>query len=264
MVPRLTIAATGPLRDLERRLLERADHTEEWLRAHGQAHALPFYLSVVLRNAGFKLAPVDTDLFPGGFTLTRDDVPLCVQAVRAAVERLCASAADLLLIADQPAHGTQRLDKVLALERMLRQAGFGVRIGTLLPDVRQPMRVPLENGEVLVLEAVERHGRRVGVNGFDPDVLVLVHDLPVGPPVILQDIDQPIAPLLAAGAYNRRSTHYFEVYSRVARDFAADLGIDAWSIGPYFEACEGTALERDGEARLQSAVASVLERTQRK
>jgi glutamate--cysteine ligase len=264
MVPRLTTAPTGPLQDLERRLLDRAQDTEEWLRSHGQAHALPFYLSVVLRNAGFKLAPVDTDLFPGGFTLSSDDLPLCVQALRVAVERLCVGTTDVLLIADEPARDARRLQNLLALERLLRQAGFGVRIGTLLPNVRQPMRVPLDNGEVLVLEAVERHGRRVGVNGFEPGVLVLVDDLPVGPPVILQDIDQPIAPLLAAGAYNRRSTHYFELYSRVARDFAAHVGIDAWSIGPYFEACEETDLERDGEARLQSGVASVLERTQRK
>ncbi|MGT2492998.1 glutamate--cysteine ligase [Cupriavidus basilensis] len=32
-----------------------------------QEHTPPFYCSVDLRNAGFKLAPVDTNLFPGGF-----------------------------------------------------------------------------------------------------------------------------------------------------------------------------------------------------
>ena len=67
MVPHLTTALAGPLQDLERRILDRMPEIERWLRTQWQEHAVPFYASVDLRNAGFKLAPVDTNLFPGGF-----------------------------------------------------------------------------------------------------------------------------------------------------------------------------------------------------
>ena len=40
---------------------------ERWFRLEWQEHTPPFYCSVDLRNAGFKLAPVDTNLFPGAF-----------------------------------------------------------------------------------------------------------------------------------------------------------------------------------------------------
>jgi glutamate--cysteine ligase len=43
---------------------------------------------VDLRNAGFKLAPVDTNLFPGGFNnLAPEMLPLAVQAAMAAIEK---------------------------------------------------------------------------------------------------------------------------------------------------------------------------------
>jgi len=53
-----------------------------------RAHAA-VYCSVDLRNAGFKLAPVDTNLFPGGFNnLSPEMLPLAVQAAMAAIENI--------------------------------------------------------------------------------------------------------------------------------------------------------------------------------
>ena len=92
-VPRLTTALAGPLLDLERRLLASQPETERWLRGKWQEHAAPFYCSVDLRNSGFKLAPVDTNLFPGGFNnLNLEFHPLCVQAVMTAIEKICPDA----------------------------------------------------------------------------------------------------------------------------------------------------------------------------
>jgi hypothetical protein len=57
MVPHLTTALTGPLLDLERRILDNDTTVERWLRTQWLEHTPPFYTSVDLRNAGFKLAP---------------------------------------------------------------------------------------------------------------------------------------------------------------------------------------------------------------
>ena len=79
MVPHLTTALTGPLLELERRFLDSSTQIEQWLRAQWQEHTPPFYSSCDLRNSGFKLAPVDTNLFPGGFNnLNAAFLPLCV------------------------------------------------------------------------------------------------------------------------------------------------------------------------------------------
>ena len=90
MVPHLTTALTGPLLELERKFLESSTQIEHWLRAQWQEYSPPFYSSCDLRNSGFKLAPVDTNLFPGGFNnLNPAFLPLCVHAAMVAIEKIC-------------------------------------------------------------------------------------------------------------------------------------------------------------------------------
>ena len=67
MVPHLRTALNGPLLEIEAIFLKAAPDIERWLRGQWQEHTPPFYGSVDLRNSGFKLAPVDMNLFPGGF-----------------------------------------------------------------------------------------------------------------------------------------------------------------------------------------------------
>ena len=85
MIPYLTTALNGPLQELEKRVLDSSTRIEHWFRTQWQEHTPPFYSSVDLRNSGFKVAPVDTNLYPGGFNnLNPAFVPLCVQAVMGA------------------------------------------------------------------------------------------------------------------------------------------------------------------------------------
>jgi glutamate--cysteine ligase len=99
MVPHLTTALTGPLLELERKFLESSPQIEHWLRGQWQEYTPPFYSSCDLRNSGFKLAPVDTNLYPGGFNnLNPAFLPLCVQAAMSAIEKFCPEARSLLLI----------------------------------------------------------------------------------------------------------------------------------------------------------------------
>ena len=62
MVPHLTTALNGPLLSLEKSMLAAMPKIEHWFRTQWLEYAAPFYASVDLRNAGFKLAPVDTNL----------------------------------------------------------------------------------------------------------------------------------------------------------------------------------------------------------
>src|SRR5258706_5409967 len=185
-VPRLTTALAGPLLDLERKLLTSQPDNERWLRGQWQDHAAPFYCSVDLRNSGFKLAPVDTNLFPGGFNnLNPEFRPLCVQAAMTAIEKACPDARGMVLIPENHTRNQFYLQNVAVLQTFLRQAGIDVRIGTLLPEVSGSTEITLDNGTKLKLESLERRGNRLAVNGFDPCVVLLNNDLSAGTPEIL-------------------------------------------------------------------------------
>ena len=260
-VPRLNTALAGPLPDLERQLLASQPDIERWLRGQWQDHAAPFYCSVDLRNSSFKLAPVDTNLFPGGFNnLNPDFHPLCVQAAMAAFEKVCPDARGMVLVPENHTRNQFYLQNVAVLQTILRHAGMEVRLGSLLRDITAPTEITLANGAKLLLEPLERRGNRLAVDGFDPCVVLLNNDLSSGTPEILLDTEQAVLPPLHAGWTVRRKSNHFQAYREVAEDFAKLLGIDPWLINPYFEKCGRINFqEKQGEDCLEGYVTEILE-----
>jgi len=188
-------------------------------------------------------------------------VPLCVQAVQTAVERVCPDARGVLLVPENHTRNTFYLRNVATLAGILRQAGMRVRIGSLSPEITTLTRLELPDGGSLTLEPIVRSGRRVGLYDFDPCMVLLNNDLSAGLPAILEHIDQPVVPPLSSGWYNRRKSHHFTAYSAVAEQFAALVGIDPWLIDPYFGVCGAINFqERAGEECLASNVDGLLKR----
>jgi len=242
-VPHLTTALTGPLLDLEQRILDAMPAIEHWLRSRWLEHATPIYASVDLRNSGFKLAPVDTNLFPGGFNnLNPAFTSLCVQAMMVAVEKICPEAKGVLLIPENHTRNTFYLQNVATLFQILQAAGMKVRIGSLLPEITAPTKIDLpglrgNEGATITLEPLIRNGNRIGLAGFDPCVVLLNNDLSGGVPEILNNLEQNVIPPLYAGWATRRKSRHFAAYDGVAKEFASLIGIDDWLINPYFASC---------------------------
>jgi len=270
MVPHLTTALTGPLLELERRFLAQEITIEHWLRGWWLEHTPPFYASVDLRNAGFKLAPVDTNLFPGGFNnLNPSFLPLCVQATMSAIEKICPEARNLLLIPENHTRNQFYLMNVARLAAILRHAGLNIRIGSLLPEITAPTRVDLPDGQHLMLEPLKRlgpEGRRLGLDDFDPCAVLLNNDLSAGIPDILKGLhEQFVIPPLHSGWHSRRKSGHFAAYQEVAHAFATHLDIDPWLINPEFEVCgQINFAERTGEECLAAQVDTLLYRIRAK
>ena len=266
MVPHLTTSLTGPLQELERTVLGERPEIERWFRTQWLEHEVPFYASVDLRNSGFKLAPVDTNLFPGGFNnLNPEFLPLCVQAAMSAVQRICPDTRRFLLIPENHTRNLHYLQNVAVLRRILEGAGFEVRIGSLIPELASPMEVEASGGDKLLLEPLQRRGNRIGVEGFDPCAVLLNNDLSAGIPAILRGIEQPVVPPLVAGWSTRRKSHHFHVYDRVAEGFAKLIGIDPWVINPAFSQCGKVNFnEKEGEDCLAANVEYVLNEVREK
>ena len=239
MVPHLVTALTGPINELEQRILESMPAIERWFRLEWMEHTPPFYSSVDIRNAGFKLAPVDTNLFPGGFNnLTPDMLPLAVQAAMAAIEKICPEAKNLLLL---PEKGNDNKFYLMNLQRLVQifsLAGLNVRLGTLDDGIAEPTTLDLPDGSHLTLEPLLRSKRRLGLKNFDPCTILLNDDLSSGVPKVLENLhEQYLLPPLHAGWGTRRKTQHFQAYEEVAKKFAKLLGMDPWLINPMYSHC---------------------------
>ena len=267
MVPHLVTALTGPINELEQRVLDSMPAIERWFRLEWMEHTPPFYSSVDVRNAGFKLAPVDTHLFPTCWNnLTPEMLPLAVQAAMAAIEKICPEARNLLLIPENRASNTSYLSSVAQLQRIFHMAGLHVRIGSIDPAIRKPTTLALPSGESITLEPVIRGKRRLGVKDFDPCTILLNNDLRDGVPGILEDIhEQYLLPPLHAGWPTRRKSKHFKCYEEVAKRLGKLLGVDPWLITPLFEKCGEVELSGGASMEcLSTQVNALLGRIRRK
>ena len=267
MVPHLITALTGPINELEQRILDSMPAIERWFRLEWMEHTPPFYTSVDIRNAGFKLAPVDTNLFPGGWDhLTTQMLPLAVQAAMAAIEKICPEARNLLVVPEHNTRNPSYLANVLQLKQIFHQAGLNVRFGSLSPDIKEPTTVQLPSGESLVLEPLIRTDRRLGLKDFDPCTILLNNDLSAGIPGMLEDLhEQYLLPPLHAGGSVRRKSNHFKAYEEISKRFGKLLGIDPWLINPLFTHCgEVDFAQGEGMDCLRTQVDALLAKVRRK
>ncbi|QMT32442.1 glutamate--cysteine ligase [Alysiella filiformis] len=255
------------LKDFETKILQNHSKIEAWFRAQWQQHQPPFYGSVDIRNAGYKMASIDMNLFPGGFNnLNPHFIPLATIAAQDAVERACETAKSVLLIPENHTRNTFYLQNVFALSNILRDAGFEVRVGSFNPELTQATEFETALGNTLLIEPLLRTDNRVHLaDGFSPCFILLNNDLSGGVPDILQGLAQNVLPPLHGGWTTRRKTQHFAAYNQVAQQFADLIQIDEWHINPYFEYVGGLDFqEREGEDALAAAVERVLAKIQAK
>ncbi len=267
MVPHLITALNGPINELEQRILDSMPAIERWFRLEWMEHTPPFYSSVDVRNAGFKLAPVDTNLFPGGWNnLTPEMLPLAVQAAMAAIEKICPEARNLLVVPENHTRNSFYLSNVLQLRRIFNQAGLNVRFGSLSSEIKEPTTVTLPTGETITIEPLIRSDRRLGLKDFDPCTILLNNDLSAGIPGILEDLnEQYLLPPTHASWSVRRKSRHAKAYEEISKRFGKLLGIDPWLINPMFEKCsEVNIAEGGGMECLTTNVDALLNKIRRK
>ena len=240
----------APLLKLEQQILQRHQPIEHWLRAQWQEHETPFYASVDLRNSGFKLAPVDTNLFPGGFNnLKPEFLPLCVQAAMTAIQKLCPDAKGVLLDPGEP-----HAQPVLPAERGAAAVdpAHGRHEGARRhADPGDHRSRPSSSCRAA---ASSRSSRWCGA--------AIASDCRTSIPAwcCSTTICRPAFPRswrTSSSRSSRRcsragpraaSRSHFAAYSKVAAEFAALIDIDPWLIDPYFAMCgEINFQERTGE-----------------
>ncbi|MDJ0880283.1 MAG: glutamate--cysteine ligase [Gammaproteobacteria bacterium] len=265
-VPHLLTANSHPIEEIERHILDHQDDIEIWLRQQFNCAPAPFYASVDLRNAGYKLAPVDTNLFPAGFNnLNPASKPLCIQAIQVALERFCPDAKGIMIIPENHTRNLFYLENVASIQEYITLAGYRCALGTLRDDIDSPTTIQLPSGRNIVLNPIKRHDNNLSIGDFTPCAVLLNNDLSGGRPKLLEGIEQTMIPPLDLGWSNRYKSDHFQIYEEVAKSFAELIEIDSWLINPMFTNCGAIDfMKREGEDCLAENTDALLQRIQKK
>ena len=251
---------------LEKLCITHQSDIETWFRNQWFKTPPLFYTSVDLRNSGFKIAPVDTNLFPAGFNnLNPNHMSIYIQAVQATIAEICPDVTRLLLIPENHSRNIYYLESLACLVEILKQAGFEVKIGSLDESQNKSKTKILPSGFQLQIEPLERKADQVGVKDFFPCCVILNNDLSGYIPDIFQNVKQRIMPEPQLGWATRLKSGHFSAYIKVAKEFSAMIGIDPWLISPFFDQCpEVNFLKREGERCLVKRAQRILEAIKKK
>ncbi|MGH1543366.1 MAG: glutamate--cysteine ligase [Arenicella sp.] len=260
IVPHLNTALTGPLREIESTIINKQNLIEQWFRRQWQLTPPPFYASVDLRNAGYKIAPVDTNLFPAGWNnLSPEMEAICVHAIQTATDRYKPDACTVLLIAEDHTRNQFYWKNVLRLTHYFSKAGFEVKVGSISSELHESMTLELDSGESIVRHPLERRGDTIYADNEAPCLIVLNNDMSSGLPDIIKNISQPIVPPPELGWANRLKSKHFAHYRDVANELAEIIDMDPWLLNPIFKRCGQIDFkEREGEDCLAINVAETL------
>lgn len=205
------------------------------------AAAAPVNLSVDLRNSGYKLAPIDVNLFPGGWhNLCPGVLPTAAEALTEWLAAQQLQGRSVILLAEWMTRNPAYLRNLATISGVLRASGHSLRIAAVdpaVPELGAEVELPDEGGS-LQIERLRVHDGQAMAGDFAADWIFCNYDFTGGLPEWLTGLRTPIIPDPGLGWHRRRKRGFYEHYREIAAAAAADLGLDPWTLIPHTVAVE--------------------------
>lgn len=253
-----------PIEHISGAFSRESEKINQWIKEMCERVRVPLYTSVDLRISNFKVAPVDTNLFPAGFNNLSDDCRAhTAQLFRAYFLKRYPRINRVLLIPELHTRNPYYWENLFILKSIIESVGYSVGVGLVGEGLREE-RVEFEklSDGKLTAYKLKREGNRVATSEFEPDLLLINNDFSTKRPEILREIAQPVDPPIELGWHTRRKAVHFEFYNKLVREFAELIGIDPWLISMPTKAVSGVSLDdlKDRE-KVAEAVDALLEST---
>lgn len=252
--------------DLVNRIIAKQDILESWYDLQNRQAPAPPYTSIDLRDSGFKVSPVDSNIFPAGFNnICPEDWGL---AGATFARTLTHANRDhrperILIVPENHTTNLFYFENLWALREMLAIAKYEVVIGHMNPELTPNLphgctSVKTASGRTIVLEKIIRIGDVLTTERvkFTKDDLVLLNnDLSNGVPQEFQGVSQVLAPSPSLGWHSRTKSEHLRHYTALATDFAHILEVDPWLLTTRFASVDG--LDFDSGLGMEKLAASV-------
>lgn len=238
------------LRDLIEKFVKNRETVIEWIEAKRAETPLPPYASCDIRNSGFKLTQVDTNLFPAGWN------NLCPSYKKKAASHFAdyfgsnyPEVKSIAVLTEDHTRNSFYFSNLLALQTILIEAGFKSKL--INPVIEEVAEFKTAEDEALVLHPMSELG--------SADLVLLNNDLSSGE--VELNFDGPILPSLDLGWHKRRKSDHFAEFNKLVEEFADIIGVDAWHLKTEFVAVDGIDInEETDRTRLAEEVDKLLEK----
>ena len=245
---------------------------QQWLLSHEKLYT-PFYTSVDIRDAGFKIAVVDTNLFPAGFNnLCEHGLADAQLFIKKAILSRVPNATNILIVAEEHTRNTWYLENVRILQEIIIKAGFSAKIAnffshdTSLCELGSgAVELETATGQMVKVYCFKRVLEKIKHNDVDFDMIIMNNDLSAGIPEELKQIKIPIFPSINAGWHARLKSKHFYHANALMKKFADIVGLDPWQFSCLYEVVNDVNVNAEADLkRLYEAAVKLFEDIKKK
>ncbi len=251
-----------PLEILNERISEKKTELESWVAAQTEKVLVPLYTSVDLRVSDYKIAPVDTNVFPAGFNnLSQKFRDHASELFRDYIVRKYPKVKSILIIPELNTRNQFYWENISVLKSILEKVDYKVQVGIVSDDFyHDEMSFKALDGKEVLVYKVIKDGHRVVTTAGDPDLILINNDFSDKCPKTLRDIVQPVEPPVEIGWHTRRKSVHFEYYNKLAGEVADILDIDPATISIKTVPEEGVNFDSpEDRDRAAKCVESIME-----
>lgn len=244
----------------------------DWLKSHEGANELPLYSSVDIRNAGFKAAVIDTNIFPAGFNnLCEHGLEDSEAFIREAITKRVPGCKNILIVAEEHTRNTWYLENIRILQQIIERAGFQAKIATFLNvqpafcESAKSVELETATGEFVKIYCFRKILEEYEAGQQHFELIIMNNDLTAGIPEILKNSKVPIYPSVQAGWHSRLKSHHFDHTQDLVYEFARILDVDPWLFSCFHTVVDGVDIN-DPSARqtLMNSAAALFDRIRAK
>lgn len=162
---------------LHKKILEKCDEVSAWFEKKSQGLQLPFYSSFDIRDANYKIVPVDANIFPAGFNnICGTDKEADIEIVQSYLDsHYGPETKRVLLLTEEHTANPYYWDNVFTLKTLLEEAGREVRVAMPKP-LPEPLEVTSASGHKITVHSATRKGSGIEVKGFEPQLIINNND----------------------------------------------------------------------------------------
>ena len=232
------------LHALSERLESKRDVITKWMEEKRGQVPIPFYGSVDVRDAGWKIAVVDANHFPAGFNnIDEQDLPTISKLMGDHISRNYGECSWIHLYPEAHTRNKGYVENIATIQKLLEMAGYRCTVGSPVFEDRgwlDGLSGPLE---LTPVEAQNIDGEELLlVDGEIPSLILLNNDLTEG---VLPGLGSQVFPPKEMGWHRRRkSEHYTELQAYV-NEIAELLDIDPWHLMSEWFVSENKCLEKE-------------------
>lgn len=209
---------------IHQQIIENCDELNEWFKSKTRDLKFSIYTSYDIRDSGWKVSPVDANIFPAGFNNICDvdkeaAGPVMSEYLQQTYGKI---PANIALLTEEHTSNLYYWDNVYAIRTLLESTGSKVTVCIARP-MAEPLQLQSAAGHSVTIYSAESKAGKVIVNGIVADLVVSNNDFSVSYQDWIAGMKTPINPPYAVGWHSRKKSTFFTLYNELSAEFARKI-----------------------------------------